>query len=568
MSYQSRSLYKIIEAINNRSLFLPHIQRPFVWSKEQMQRLFDSLMRSYPIQTMLFWRTKDEIKARRFMPELKWEADLHLLYDNDASKPGIEKTFVLDGQQRIQTLYTLFSGGVYVDDKLPIEEAYVDVTSGTSVDARGLLYHLEFSATPKPLPFYRLRDLRERDDRKAAFDISSALNDALDTQLIAESPEARRKRQSQVHRNLSQIHTLLRNDGYFWVEELDGVANDYPYTKILEIFVRVNSGGTKLDAADLMFAAIKSVWEPIEKNIEEAVTALNNDRLAFEKDFALKCLVTAHGRGATLTPDKFNSQAGDALLADIKTHWQRAEDTFDQLRDFIVNDLKIYSTKVIRSHNSFVPLFDYLYNNPKPDPVSRAWMVAYYYKSQLFNWYSSGTDGTIDALHGIVGKPLKEFPLVAIKSYFAPSSDVEVKRSHLEDMRLRYIFLNMVYVSRFGTSPFNVSSENNEPQIDHIYPQSMLRSKLSFATSDINHLGNYRFIGASDNLRKRAELPASYFARLMQSGVDISHHLLVDRFAQDPSKLVFDRPTYLTFRNERLDKIFDIAKKIVNPELP
>ena len=277
----------MIEEIN-RGLFLPHIQRPFVWSKEQMQRLFDSLMRNYPIQTMLFWRTKDEIKARKFMPTLEWDADLHLLYDDAMSKPGVEKTFVLDGQQRIQTLFTLFAGNVHAGDKQLPEEAYVDVTSGTSVDSTGLLYHLELSAAPKPLPFYRLRDLRERDDKRAAFDISSALNDALDAHLTEETPEARRKRQNQVHRNLSQLHSLLRSDGHFWIEELDGVANDYPYTKILEIFVRVNSGGTKLDAADLMFAAIKSVWEPIEKNIEEAVTDLNNDRLAFEKDFALK----------------------------------------------------------------------------------------------------------------------------------------------------------------------------------------------------------------------------------------------------------------------------------------
>jgi hypothetical protein len=244
------------------------------------------------------------------------------------------------------------------------------------------------------------------------------------------------------------------------------------------------------------------------------------------------------------------------------------EDAFEQLRDFVVNDLKLYSTKVVRSYNSFVPLFDYLYNNPKPDPAGRTWMAAYYYKSQLFNWYSSGTDGTIDALHSIVGKPQKGFPLAAIKQYFKPSFDVEVARSHVEDMRLRYIFLNMVYVARFGTSPFNVAYKDNEPHIDHIYPQSLLKSRLGFATGDINHLGNYRFIGASDNLRKRAELPDSYFTRLKKAGVDVSNHLLVAQFAQDPRKLVFDRPTYLAFRNARLDEILTIVKKMVDPELP
>lgn len=76
MSYKPRTLFRLIEEINSH-LFLPHIQRPFVWDEDQIRRLFDSLMRNYPIQTLLFWRTKDAIKARRFMSSVEWDADLH-----------------------------------------------------------------------------------------------------------------------------------------------------------------------------------------------------------------------------------------------------------------------------------------------------------------------------------------------------------------------------------------------------------------------------------------------------------------------------------------------------------
>src|SRR5229473_1189849 len=111
MSYKPRSLFRLIEEINY-SLFLPHIQRPFVWEEDQMRRLFDSLMRDYPIQTFLFWRTKDAIKVRKFMTNIDWDADLHLLYDSSKSSEGVEKTFVLDGQQRLQTLFALFNGTI------------------------------------------------------------------------------------------------------------------------------------------------------------------------------------------------------------------------------------------------------------------------------------------------------------------------------------------------------------------------------------------------------------------------------------------------------------------------
>ena len=97
-------------------------------------------------------------------------------------------------------------------------------------------------------------------------------------------------------------------------------------------------------------------------------------------------------------------------------------------------------------------------------------------------------------------------------------------------------------------------------------PQHALRTKLKLLSSDINHLGNYRFVGATDNIRKRAELPASYFARLKAGGIDIKAHLLLDDVSNDPSKLKFDEGTYLDFRNRRFERILSIAKAIVNPE--
>ena len=67
MSYKPRSLFRLIDEINH-SLFLPHIQRPFVWEEEQMLRLFDSLMRNYPIQTLLFWRSASSWSRLAGMP--------------------------------------------------------------------------------------------------------------------------------------------------------------------------------------------------------------------------------------------------------------------------------------------------------------------------------------------------------------------------------------------------------------------------------------------------------------------------------------------------------------------
>jgi len=570
MSYKARTLASLIEAIKQNHLLLPHIQRPFVWEREQMRRLFDSLMRNYPIQTLLFWRTKSHIKARRFLTTVEWDPDLSRHYDRERSKAGVDKMFVLDGQQRLQTLYALFAGSVRNEKQAGAEEeAWFDLTSGTQVDAEGVLYPLQFSAGPLELPCYRLRDLLEKDAQQSAWDIGDRINAELDGRLH-ESPEQQSARRNRVQKNLAMLSSLLLEEKYFWIEELDGVNKSLPYERILEIFIRVNSGGTKLSSSDLMFAAMKEGWEQVEENIEGVVHLLNEGKLEFDKTFALKCLVVAHGHSAELGPDKFGSQQEEEqLLKKLSDNWPQAEKTFAQLRDFIRHDLALYSDKVIRSYSCFVPLFDYLFHNPAPDERNRRLMRAYYYKSQLFNWYSSQTDGLINVLHGIVGKKLAGFPLPDIKTYFLSRGyTVELAQAHLTDMRLRYIVLNLIYVARFGSSPFDVKYEGNEPQIDHIYPQSSLRSQLGLGTVDINHLGNYRFIGAKENLRKRAEKPAEYFSRLAADSVDISRHLLVTEFSSDPKKLAFDVQTYLKFRDSRLGEILKISAEVVNAELP
>jgi hypothetical protein len=177
MTYKPRSLFRLIDDIN-KSLFLPHIQRPFVWDEEQMLRLFDSLMRNYPIQTFLFWRTKDEIKARKFMGQIAWDADLSDYYEPNVSKQGTEKVFVLDGQQRLQTLFAIFFGAIDSPENQRAE-AYFDITSGIVPDERGLMHKIQFSTTPLPLPWYRVADVISRDTQRNAEEIADRINTSL-----------------------------------------------------------------------------------------------------------------------------------------------------------------------------------------------------------------------------------------------------------------------------------------------------------------------------------------------------------------------------------------------------
>jgi hypothetical protein len=429
------------------------------------------------------------------------------------------------------------------------------------------MHRLEFSATPLALPKFRVRDLGERFAGANPMTIADEINDKL-TLSLAEPGDDKRLRERRVRSNLQQLDSILHHDRHFWVDELDGVARKYPYRRILEIFVRVNSGGTKLTAGDLMFAAMKEGWDDIEQRVEDTVDLLNGGKLNIDQDFVLKCLLLAHGQGAEVQTEKFYGPRGEALLKTIEANWDAAEQAFQQLRDFIVRSVRVVSDRLIPSYNALVPLFDFLFHNRTPGEASRARMAAYFHKAQLFGWYGRQTDAVLNALHNIVGKDSRgEFPLTEIKSYFGGRGMLtELDSSHLQDSRLRPIILNIVYCDRWGSSPFDVASKRNAPHIDHIYPQYMLRSRLGCGSPEINDIGNLRFFGATDNIRKRAELPASYFLRLRRQGVAIEKHLLVPEYAADPTRLEPTREAYDRFRVARRDEIWHSAKRCVDLE--
>jgi Protein of unknown function DUF262 len=512
-------------------------------------------MKNYPIQTFLFWKTVDDINARKFMDDVIEDADLSSFYDSNASQEGKEKIFVLDGQQRLQSLFSAFDGTFGGQD------LYINVGDGDFEIENGLSYQMVRSANVQSLPWFRIRSLAT--EKRNAEDIADEVNDQLSQILTSERRDDRTQRERRVRKNVGQLVSLLREDKHYWIEELDGVTSDaYPYKVVLNIFVRVNSGGTKLDAGDLMFAAMKESWAEIEENLEGVVNDLNvSGKLFFDKGFALKALMLACGKGASLSPEVFTGQLGKQNLNDLKVKWDDADRAFKQLKDFIYQDLKVYSDKVIRSYNAFIPILEYFYNNRGPAPEDRERLKSYYYRSQLFNWYSSGTDKLLDAVHNILTRAAKgPFPLVDVTDYFRNQGKQAIlSEDFLKDVRLRFMILNLLYVEMAGHSPFDVAYKENEPHIDHIYPKSKLKG---FLTSEVNHIGNYRYIGANDNRKKRAESPDSYFKGLKKDGVDISRHLLVDKYSNDPTLLT--EANYADFRDKRVQCIFDICARVVN----
>lgn len=157
--YQRDSISNVIDKIN-KSIFLPDIQRPFVWEEEQIYKLFDSLMREYPISTFLFWElTKDKIEQMETTQ--KFVLKKYCFVDNNKSESNEDHSrnrdtyqFVLDGQQRLTSLYIALTGSwrKKVRKQEVQMELYFDLLSGLEENDNGIRYDFRFIKGRSVLP--------------------------------------------------------------------------------------------------------------------------------------------------------------------------------------------------------------------------------------------------------------------------------------------------------------------------------------------------------------------------------------------------------------------------------
>src|SRR6267378_3501747 len=173
MKTPKHSLRKIVSFLNNPEedggFWLPNIQHPFVWSEEQTCRLFDSILREYPISTLLVWKTKSRIRRRKFidnfLPEHRHRLTHFYVPDDDK-----KKCLVLDGQQRLQSLFIGLKGSYEG------RELFLDILSGEVAAPDDVKFKFAFlDASASEFPWIKFKDLvfSDQDPLSAAEDLIS-----------------------------------------------------------------------------------------------------------------------------------------------------------------------------------------------------------------------------------------------------------------------------------------------------------------------------------------------------------------------------------------------------------
>lgn len=543
MSYEKATIISTLSKIQNRELVLPAIQRDFVWEPERMYKLLDSIFRGYPFSTLLFWNTKQRVQFREFTKD--WSDEYQFTYQ--VKQEGVKGTMVLDGQQRLQTLYLAIYGSY--EQKI----LYFDLLSGIEPDdVSQAKYHFEFltpveagqrnsqqGTTRHWIPLRELADLTRLQIAQRAIQYLTFLG------IPGDSDTGQRLSQ-----NVAAVFGSMRADetlNYFTIDKEygdDGLETSLD--EILEIFVRVNSGGQVLSKSDLMFSLMQMLWEGAADAIAELIDLLNRQgHYDFDKDFVLKCALVCCGKGARYEVGKLREEKTVRLIED---RFPAIRQAMENCLEFVVSKARFLDDRILRSYNALIPLIYFFYLQPNQQVKSEETlfrMKQVLYISLMTGLYGRAADNIIDQLvnnviHTEHDKAPGRFPLEECLEFIHKRQG----RSELDDWLLQNNINYLMNILEGGTQ-LPDGRRMRRPEVDHIFPHSRLQA-LGYPEALVNHYANFRLISRPENNWKRAQDPGPYFAQNPKSAsyyfipLDLLNYGQYQQFLDQRRALIWD----------------------------
>jgi len=488
------TIRKFVNFLNNPDedggYWLPNIQRPFVWKEDQIERLFDSILRDYPIGTLLVWKTNSNIKRRKFVDNYK--ADIKL---SDFYIPPDEslKMLVLDGQQRLQSLIIGLKGS-YEKKQL-----YLDILSGDLVAPEDMRYKFKFlEYGPTDPRWVLVKDIVYSNDkpREIKTKIHSKF-DSLDEEMV-----------DKIDDNIDAIREVFVTQENILYQVVDSIDQPTAYGEddIVEIFIRANSGGTQLGKSDLLFSLLTSSWEEADEEMEDLLGILNATGYRFTRDFILKTCLSIFGKGASYNVQKFRDvNTRDSII----NNWAQVSNAIKDVKDFIYGKTFLKTHKTLPSYLGLIPIIYFRYHFPSKW-ASIQNLEDYLLRTLMTGAFSGSPDGLIDKCT----KQISNSGSFEIGELFgiirADGRSLEISKEFLLSKHYSSKEMHLLFNYWYGFN-YQPAFERNNPQIDHIFPQSLLKSikdvnpetgrrdLLHYKWWDRDQIGNLMLLTVSEN---------------------------------------------------------------------
>lgn len=528
--YQKETIKNIVEKINSE-YFLPDIQRSFVWKPAQIYALFDSIVRPYPISTFLFWELdkdyvlKKDVKLLTFVKSNKEESELNLSLGHD------KYNLVLDGQQRLTSFYIALKGTYLERNKS--KELYFDVFSGIEPNEDELLYDFKLFTTDNGACFAEEGEDQNNKGKKKTrlwinvkriYEIPTGKAEDIRTFVEKTVEKAGNKTVLPKYANPQDLTNAVFDkvhDLYYSLTS-SPVVNFYPekrqdYDAVLDIFVRTNSGGTKLSYSDLLFSKIKRHWDKAREKFRDLLEEINGNTYDFDGDFILKTCLVIFAESQTDIRYKIENLK-EKKIDDIKQNWEKIAKTIKLTISVAKDYAGLATSKLLPSKNALVPLVYFIYKNDirmigdhgnntfrlSEVEKTKNWL----YRILLTGVFSGQSDNMLHQTKEVLKGTGDTFPDSELnKQIQSVGKSLDVNKDFLNEIEYNspdsYLLLFLLYRDQRLKLNFNPVYEGETPQQDHIFSQDEL-GKTGYSESLINDIGNIRYVTASENQWKKA----------------------------------------------------------------
>lgn len=515
----------ILSQIDLGSYAMPVFQRGYVWNRDQVRKLMNSLYRGYPIGELLVWNTA---------------TDPELARGSGALTPG-NVNLILDGQQRMTSLYGVIRGE---------PPKFFDGNASSFTN-------LYFNVEDETFEFYMAAKMK---GDRSWINVTELMKTGASLYLqnkMQENPD-------DVSFWLSHMAVLNKLDGIkkldIHVETVSGA--DKTIDVVVDIFNNVNSGGTKLSKGDLALAKICGEWSDARENFKKILERYHNAGYDFTLEWLLRCITVY------LTGQPYFNVLGQIPIDQIKKALPETEKTIGTCLDHIGSRLGLDHGRVLGSVFGIVTMLGYVHYSGGKLSGSKEWDKLLYWYIHAFLWgrYASSTESALaqdlntisrgDGIDGLI-RQLKQTRgdlTIRPEDFWGWSTGARF-------YPLLYLLTRTNHARDWGTNlelSNSLLGKNSALEVHHIFPKDVLY-KAGKSKAIVNALANYAFLTKDTNIEISNQEPRDYFPVYMKKcpGAIESHWVPVNEELRETSQ-------YEEFLKQRRILLAEAANKLLD----
>ena len=532
--------------IDQGQIKLPMFQRDFVWDKEQTAKLIDSILKGFPIGTFIFWKTRDELRSYRNLGN-------HPLPD---TPEGDYAHYILDGQQRITSLYAVRKGIRITRDgkEVNYRDIYIDLEWVDEEDE-------QIVVAGKPT-----RTKWDRNDEKRCISV----HDALTRDMIELEDDYSKDERKLIH----SYQKALTNYDFSTI-----VIKDYPIEIACEVFSRINTGGKTLSVFEIMVAKTYDQsrnFDLVEQYIAMCDGVDGEDKeclrtVKFEtipESVIMQCVAAIESK---------TKQVRGKDILQIKRenfidHWNPMKIALFEAVDFIRHTLRIPVSQILPYSSVVVPLtyFFHKTKSKKPTSKQRKLLEQWFYWVGLNFRYSSGAETKLGEDLVRMDKIINE------EEPHYPTAELHIEADHFmewefaTDAKCKTVLCALVYhqpKSFDSDSVVNLDNSNlkiaTSKNYHHFFPKAYLAEHHKSAKPNL--IANITLIDGYSNKHKIGKMPPSQYITKFEDENDKLTESLESHLIGDLDKFGITNNDYEAFIEQRSRAIVEVLNKKLKP---